>query len=94
LSDRGGENLPEVAGHGGTRLGGGLDDGRPKGRRRKAMDMLERVLGVARSQGFSWLTRGGLEVPTRGGLVTASTAAQWRQKGGGGRYSTGECSPL
>jgi hypothetical protein len=33
---------------------------------------------------------GGLEVATHGGSVTASTVAQWRQKGGGGRrYSTG-----
>jgi hypothetical protein len=29
-------------------------------------------------QGFGWLTGGGLEVGTHGGLVTASIVAQWR----------------
>jgi hypothetical protein len=54
LSDRGGGNLSEVAGRGGTRLagGGGLDGVRPKGRRKKVMDRLERVLGVTRSSGI------------------------------------------
>jgi hypothetical protein len=33
------------------RRGGGLDGVRPKGRRKKVMDRLERVLGVARSSG-------------------------------------------
>jgi hypothetical protein len=28
-------------------------------------------------QGFSWLTGGGPEVTTCGGLVTASMVAQW-----------------
>jgi hypothetical protein len=35
----------------GWQEGGGLDGVRPKGRRKKVMDRLERVLGVARSSG-------------------------------------------
>jgi hypothetical protein len=57
LSDKGGGNLPEVAGHGGTWLVEGLDGGRLKGRRRKAMDWSEMVLGVARSSGIQLADR-------------------------------------
>jgi hypothetical protein len=52
LSDRGGGNLLEAVGHDSMQLAGGLDGGRPKGPRRKAMDKSERVLGVARSLGI------------------------------------------
>jgi hypothetical protein len=47
LSDRGGGNLSDVAGRSGTRLAGGGGWGR-----RKAMDKLERVLGVMQSLGI------------------------------------------
>jgi hypothetical protein len=42
--------------------GGGLNGGRPMGRRRKAMDRSERALGVARSSGIrlsDWRRAGG-----------------------------------
>jgi hypothetical protein len=46
-------------------------------------------------RGFGWLNGGGSEVATHGGSMTASTVAQWHQKGGGGRrYSTGGGAPL
>jgi hypothetical protein len=81
-----------VSGHGGTRLarGGGLDGGRPKGGGGRRWTGRRGCWVLRGPLGFGWLTGGGSKVASRGGSVTASTAAQWRQKGGGGRrYSTG-----
>jgi hypothetical protein len=51
LSDRGGGDLPEAVGRGGTWLAEGLDGGRLKGRRRLARDRSERGAIVGRSSG-------------------------------------------
>jgi hypothetical protein len=57
LSDGGGGDLPNVAGHGGTWSAEGLDGGRLKGRRREARDRSERGPVVGRSLGSQLANR-------------------------------------
>jgi hypothetical protein len=62
LSDGARGDLPEVAGHGGTRSAEWLDGGGLKGWQREARDRSERGWLSGSPRGVSWLTGGGPEV--------------------------------